>query len=186
MPKKDRISTLFNLAKEEIQNEKILKNKTTSLQIHPLKNCRYFVYHFSKAPSHPSSKCFIGDLLCIYSQYIPTTPISIYEIIASVLDFSSKNFTDFDKTTAKIRSLVAGHHIVGQQLLKSEKRILCSLVCITNWVKNDRILFSSFHKRQKFQKKKICCFYPFPNIPTLTLHVSPQIIAYCGLGYLKI
>ena len=72
MPKKDRISTLFNLAKEEIQNEKILKNKTTSLQIHPLKNCRYFVYHFimpslSKAPSHPSSKCFIGDLLCIYS-----------------------------------------------------------------------------------------------------------------------
>ena len=27
MPKKDRISTLFNLAKEEIQNEKILKNK---------------------------------------------------------------------------------------------------------------------------------------------------------------
>ena len=46
MPKKDRISTLFNLAKEEIQNEKILKNKTTSLQIHPLKNCRYFVYHF--------------------------------------------------------------------------------------------------------------------------------------------
>ena len=163
MPKKDRISTLFNLAKEEIQNEKILKNKTTSLQIHPLKNCRYFVYHFSKAPSHPSSKCFIGDLLCIYSQYIPTTPISIYEIIASVLDFSSKNFTDFDKTTAKIRSLVAGHHIiVGQQLLKSEKRILCSLVCITNWVKNDRILFSSFHKRQKFQKKNLL-FLPFPK-----------------------
>ena len=72
MAKKDRVFTLFNLAKEEIQNEKILKNKTTSLQIHPLKNCRYFVYHFimpnlSKAPSHPSSKCFIGDLLCIYS-----------------------------------------------------------------------------------------------------------------------